>query len=134
WLSRLRSAARFIFDNFTMEYGNINYPVTGAYGLTLLGDLLDEPRYRTRGRELAHGTLRFLTPHHLLFGEGHPQTGKSAKGLPPIDLGYNVEESLPSLALYALATKDEEVLEAVTAALAAHLDFMLPDGAWDNSW
>jgi hypothetical protein len=51
-----------------------------------------------------------------------------------VDLGYNVEESLPSLALYALTTNDRPVLERVIAALRAHMEFMVPDGAWDNSW
>ncbi|OLE69868.1 MAG: hypothetical protein AUG74_08205, partial [Bacteroidetes bacterium 13_1_20CM_4_60_6] len=135
WLERLRAAARFIHDQFKMDYGNINYPVTASYALTLLGELLDEPRYRARGRQFAHDALAFLTrPSRLLYGEGQPQAQRSPKGLVPVDLGYNVEESLPALVLYGLATKDGEVLEAVTAALAAHLQFMLPDGGWDNSW
>jgi hypothetical protein len=45
-----------------------------------------------------------------------------------------VEESLPSLALYATLTGDKTVLEQVVAALKTHMEFMLPDGAWDNSW
>jgi hypothetical protein len=134
WRARLLRAAQFIFANFTFDYANINYPITASYALTLLGELFDEPKFRARGRELAHGALAYFTPGKLLSGEGHPQKGRSPKGLLPIDLGYNVEESLPALALYGLATRDEEVLQATTAAMAAHLEFMLPDGAWDNSW
>lgn len=135
WLARLRPAGQFICDNFKMDYANINYPVTAAYTLTLLGELFDEPKFRARGREFAHSALNYLSkPNRLLFGEGQPQLRRSAKGLVPVDLGYNVEESLPALVLYGLATKDEEVLGPVTAALAAHLEFMLPDGGWDNSW
>ena len=51
-----------------------------------------------------------------------------------VDLGYNVEESLQSLVLYGLLEQDEEVLATVTKALTTHAEFMLPDGAWDNSW
>ena len=51
-----------------------------------------------------------------------------------IDLGYNVEESLPALVLYAKLINDEELLSAVTRSLHTHLEFMLPDGGWDNSW
>ncbi|HEY0273572.1 MAG TPA: hypothetical protein VGC22_10335, partial [Chitinophaga sp.] len=47
---------------------------------------------------------------------------------------YNVEESLPNLVLYSLLTHDNEVLEAVQHTMQAHLQFMLPDGGWDNSW
>ncbi|HEX7962639.1 MAG TPA: hypothetical protein VF493_22205, partial [Terriglobales bacterium] len=69
-----------------------------------------------------------------LFGEGHPQTALTNKNCRPVDLGYNVEESLPALALYALATNDKAVLEDVVAALRTQMEFMLPDGGWDNSW
>jgi hypothetical protein len=51
-----------------------------------------------------------------------------------VDLGYNVEESLPALALYSVLTNDEMVREKTVAALKAHMEFMLPDGGWDNSW
>ncbi len=135
WLRRLRAAAQWVYDTLRIDYGNINYPAAASYGLTLLGDILNEPKYRARGRELAHLSVeRFSEPNQLLIGEGQPQTRRSPNGLLPIDLGYNVEESLPALALYGLATQDEPVLFVVTAALASHLDFMLPDGAWDNSW
>ena len=131
---RLKLAGEFILAEFTTEYGNINYAAAGAYGLTLLGHLLDEPKFTTRGRELARQVLAFFTPKdRFLFGEGHPFK-QSGKGCYPIDLGYNVEESLPSLVHYALLTEDKEVLDAATQSLRTHLEFMLPDGAWDNSW
>ncbi|HEY0715484.1 MAG TPA: hypothetical protein VGF45_22575 [Polyangia bacterium] len=135
WMQRLRKAGDYVFETFTMETGNINYPVTAAYALTLLGNLFDEPRYRAKGRAFARDSLAYFTaPNRLLFGEGRPQQGKSPKGLLPVDLGYNVEESLPALVLYGLAARDEEVLQVASASLAAHLEFMLPDGGWDNSW
>lgn len=51
-----------------------------------------------------------------------------------MDLGYNVEESLPNLAYYALMVNDRELLSIVERSMNTHLEFMLPDGAWDNSW
>ena len=51
-----------------------------------------------------------------------------------MDLGYNVEESLQALVMYGKLSGNHEVLETVNQMLAAHLEFMLPDGAWDNSW
>jgi hypothetical protein len=134
WLARLRRAADFIHDNFTMHFGNINYGITGAYAMALLGRLFNEEKYSRKGRELAHDGLKFMTKNHLIFGEAHPQEELSPRGFPAVDLGYNVEETLPSLALYALLEQDSEVLEAAEAALLAHLEFMLPDGGWDNSW
>jgi hypothetical protein len=49
-------------------------------------------------------------------------------------MGYNVEESLPSLALYSLLADDKPVQQQVVAAMKTHMEFMLPDGAWDNSF
>jgi len=49
-------------------------------------------------------------------------------------MGYNVEESLPSLALYSLLSDDKPVQQQVVAAMKTHMEFMLPDGAWDNSF
>ena len=132
--ARLASAARFVDGFVTMQTGNINYPVTSALALTLAGELLGERHYRGRGRELAHASLAYLTPGGLLFGEGHPQDGTTAKGCRAVDLGYNVEESLPALALYGLVAGDEEVTGRTVEALRAHLELMLPDGAWDNGW
>ena len=134
WLARLRLAAEYIYANVNMAYGNINYPISAAYAMALLARTFDDDKYRVRGRELAQATLKYFTPNGLLFGEGHPADQRSPKGCLPVDLGYNVEESLPSLAMYGLLENDTEVLEPVTTALAAHLEFMLPDGGWDNSW
>jgi hypothetical protein len=36
--------------------------------------------------------------------------------------------------LYGLLNKEEELLGMVTASLQTHMEFMLPDGGWDNSW
>ncbi len=134
WQDRLALATRFLDGFVTMQTGNINYPVTSALAFTLAGQVLDEPRYRQRGRALARAALAYFTPNRLLFGEGHPQNGTTRKGCRAVDLGYNVEESLPALAVYGLVTGDEEVTAPVVAALRAHLEFMLPDGGWDNGW
>ena len=135
WRARLQPAAEFIHAHFTLHYSNINYGVTGAYALALLGRFFDDAKYRARGRELAHGALACISsPNGLLWGEGTPAEKLTPKKCRPVDLGYNVEESLPALALYALLENDREILEAVTATLAAHRQFMLPDGGWDNGW
>ncbi len=134
WTERLVRAARFLDGFVTIETGNINYPITATYAFALCGQVLGEPHYLERARKLAHTSLEYFTPEGLLFGEGHPLRERSAKNCRPVDLGYNVEESLPSLALYALLTKDKPVLDQVISSLRTHMEFMLPDGAWDNSW
>ena len=135
WTARLRRAADFIHANFDWHYSNVNYAYTAVYGLYLLGEVLDDPRYAARSKELASGVKRFMTePNKLVFGEGKPVDGKSPKGLLPVDLGYNVEESLNNVVLYALHARDQDMQALLTESLESHLEFMLPDGAWDNSW
>lgn len=132
--NRLRKAADFIVRVVTPTYGNVNYPASATYALALLARVLEEPAYLARARDLAAAVEARFTESGLLYGEGKPQERISAKNARPVDLGYNVEESLPALAHYALLERDERLLAAVTASWNAHLRFMLPDGAWDNSW
>jgi hypothetical protein len=135
WENRFRKACDYIYKEFDIHYGNINYPITASYALTLAGKYFNDQKFTDRGRELAHNALQYFTPKDgLLFGEGHPVKDESPKGCYSVDLGYNVEESLPALVLYAKLANDTEVLDAVTRSLKAHMEFMLPDGAWDNSW
>ncbi|HTD93287.1 MAG TPA: twin-arginine translocation signal domain-containing protein, partial [Chitinophagaceae bacterium] len=109
--ARLRKAGDFIYNTFTIDFGNINYPITASYGLSLLGELLGEQKFREKGQLLAHQALKFFTANDkLIFGEGDPYYTKSAKGCLSVDLGYNVEESLPALVLYGHLNNDEEVL------------------------
>ncbi len=134
WSERLRLAGDYIYKNFTLEFTNINYGGSAIYALHLIDRVLDIPDYAKRSRELASGIKNYISrPNVLLFGEGH-EKGKSPRGLEAVDLGYNVEETLNGLTLYALEAKDAELLELMKKSLAGHLEFMLPDGAWDNSW
>ncbi len=134
WTDRLARAAKFLDTFITIETGNINYPVTSSHCFAICAQVLNEPHYQDRARQLAHASMDYFTENNLLFGEGHPQTAITPKKCRPVDLGYNVEESLPSLAQYALLAKDQPVLDKTISALQAHLEFMLPDGSWDNSW
>ncbi len=135
WTGRLARAAKFLDGFITIETGNVNYPVTASLAFQLCGQVLNDAHYIDHARSLAHQIVeRQFTPSGFLVGEGHPLNGISPKGCHPVDLGYNIEESLPSLALYAKLANDQAVLNQVLAALKTHIEFMLPDGAWDNSW
>ena len=135
WKDRLARAAKFLDGFITIETGNVNYPVTASLAFLLCGHVLGESHYADHARALAHQVVEEqFTPGGFLVGEGHPLRGISPKGCRPVDLGYNIEESLSSLALYAKLANDQPVLDQVLAALKTHLEFMLPDGAWDNSW
>ncbi len=139
WLDRLQSAARWMRSNIDINYSNINYPIAAAYAMVLMGRLLSSEEYRDYGKDLANQAMAWFTPKDgFLYGEGRKH-GKSSgqrtpKGCYPVDLGYNVEESLPSLVQFALLEDDYVMQKKLVDALRVHLDFMLPDGSWDNSW
>lgn len=138
WENRLVLAMEYIYNTISFQINqniNINYPISAALAMTMAGELLDNKKYLKRGRREARMALNYFTEaNNLLYGEGRPWDLRSPKGCLPVDLGYNVEESLPNLVLYAKITNDEEVLEKVINSLYSHLEFMLPDGGWDNSW
>ncbi|MBC3758672.1 hypothetical protein H7U19_09680 [Hyunsoonleella sp. SJ7] len=136
WTERLDKAGQYIYDTFTIDFTNINYPGTAVYGLNLIGNVLNRDDFKAKGKTLASQVKAYFTPNEgLLFGECKKSSSKlSEKGLHGVDLGYNVEETLNSLVMYALKEKDDELLQILTKSLNSHLEFMLPDGAWDNSW
>ena len=134
WSDRLARAVKFLDGFITIETGNVNYPVTSCLAFVLCGQLLGDSHYLDRARNLAHVVMDYFTPNGLLYGEGHPSKFSKAAKCLPVDLGYNVEESLPSLALYSILNNDKPVLDQTITALRTHMEFMLPDGGWDNSW
>jgi len=135
WAERLSRVGEYLLANFDLTFTNINYGFTALHAFVLIGDVLDDEKYEARARVLGKDAKNWFTePNGLLFGEGKPSDSLSAKGLHPVDLGYNVEESLNGVVHYALHVGDEELLKLLTKALSGHLEFMLPDGGWDNSW
>ncbi len=136
WTARLEKAGQYVYDTFSIAFTNINYGGTAIYGLNLIGRVLQNNEFIAKSKSLAEEVKSYFTTNeHLLFGECKPDAEKlSTKGLNGIDLGYNVEETLNSLVMYALKEKDDELLQILTKSLNSHLEFMLPDGAWDNSW
>ncbi len=137
WTKRLDEAVGgYLYRDFKkIDFTNLNYGMTGVYGFHLFGRLLKNEKYTQRSAQFAKRVKEFFTePNRLLWGEGKPNNNLSGRGLLPVDLGYNVEESLNGVALYALEVNDTEMLDLVVESMSAHLEFMLPDGAWDNSW
>lgn len=137
WKKRLDEAAGgYLWTDFdTLTFTNVNYGATAIHGFDLFGRVLGERKYIDRSRDLANGIKDLFTePNALLFGEGKPYNNRSGRDLLPVDLGYNVEESLNGIVLYALETKNDKLLGLLEKSMGSHLEFMLPDGAWDNSW
>ena len=136
WRDRLRRGADFLMGFIdSLWKSNINYPISAAAALAVSAHVLDEPAYRQRAHDLLRECLPYFSAENtLLFGEGMPMDGVSPRGCRAVDLGYNVEESLPNLALAAHLLGDSEARAVAVRSLRSHLEFLLPDGAWDNSW
>ena len=133
--TRMALHAEWLHSHLVPGMGaNINYFATNACAMALLGNYFDREDYRELARTLADLVCRHIDADGLLFGEGHPTDAQTARGCRAVDVGgYNVEESLPSLLRYAETLGDREAYERCRASFRAHLEWMLPDGAWDNS-
>ncbi|WP_273445491.1 hypothetical protein [Neolewinella agarilytica] len=135
WTERLSRVGEYLLANFNLTFTNINYGFTALHAFVLIGEVLGDEKYAARAQVLGRDAKQWFTrPNFLLFGEGKPSDALSPKGLHSVDLGYNVEESLNGVVHYALHVGDEELLGLLTKSLEGHLEFMLPDGGWDNSW
>lgn len=124
----------FLYDHILDIGGNINYPVTCAGTMALAYYLTGKLRYKEKAQELVYIALEHITEEGLLFGEGKIRDYTSIKGCRPIDMGYNVEESLPALVAFGHYMEDEDFLRSLIPIFDKHMEFMLPDGAWDNSF
>ncbi|MEM9888312.1 MAG: hypothetical protein AAF849_20630 [Bacteroidota bacterium] len=137
WLKPMPAATEWIEEHLTFELkrSNINYPMSAILALHLAGTLLEEEKWIKRAAYEAELAYEFFSsPNELIVGEGNPWLQKSPRNCYHIDLGYNVEESLPNLLFYALESKNEKLKAQVYGSAEQHLKFLLPDGGWDNSW
>ena len=134
WERRLIAAADFLCGFEELKENNINYQVSNALALLESGLVLNNTFYIRKAGEWISCCQNILTRNALIYGEGIPREQRSRTGCMPVDIGYNVEETLPSLALYGWLTRDEEIMRLAQHALNGHLEFMLEDGGWDNSF
>jgi len=132
--ARLRAAAEFIYGFESLVHNNINYPLSNALALHLCSIVFTDARYARKAAELAELLPSVLTENDLLFGEGVPRTKISDRGCRSIDIGYNVEETLPNVLRYAQLVDDEELIGLALRSILSHLWFFLEDGGWDNSF
>ena len=132
WKNRLSRVAEYLHKTFHIDYANINYPATATFALFKLGKMLDEEKYIQKAATLADGIMDYFTADGLFFGEGGRKVNSDRQY--PVDLGYNVEESLPALAHYCQLAGNKVLYGMVLQSMKVHLEFMLPNGGWDNSW
>ncbi len=132
---RIAIHGKWLYENLDEKSAaNINYCTTNALALLLAGQKLNKEEYIKQSEKLVKYAISHISKNNLFYGEWQPHDKKSPKGCLGIDIGYNLEESLPAMAKYALASKNKEVYDAVLKFGLGHLMFILPDGAIDNSF
>ena len=128
-------SAEWVSENIVPGFhAYINYYAAAAEVNAMYFRYTSKPIYLERARTLLSCCMELFTENGLLKGEGQPHGVPTAKGCFPIDIGYNAEESLPCLIDAALLIKDEKAFDILSSHAKKMLDFMLPDGAWDNSF
>ncbi len=110
-----------------------NYLVAYLTSMAVAYKVIGDEKYETEAIAQEDNILEMITEDGHFYGEagGLRCTEKGHKN---IDLGYNVEESIGNFALYAKLLDREEILKICAELLRKSAEFMLPDGAWDNSW
>ncbi len=135
WEKRLWEMALWLREGIVPEKKfNINYIAANAAAMAQIGRYFDRDGMLDQAKKLADFSLQHITESGLLYGEGSLKRNATPRDGCAVDIGYNVEETLPSLFDYAQAVGDERALSLVRESARAHLNLMLPDGAWDNSF
>lgn len=137
WLTIFRRETDFLiarFDEKFMAGVNVNYPAAFCEALALAGRVLGDPDKTSRAKVMADRLKAQFLPDGLVTGEGASMERRSPRGLAYVDLGYNLEETLPSLLAYAELCDDGRMKHAVLTSAVAHAEFLLPDGGLDNSF
>ena len=122
------------FDESFVESTNVNYPASFCEAMALAGRVLGDAGRTALARSMADRVMKSFLSDGLFTGEGAPMSHRSPRGHAYVDLGYNLEESLPSLFAYAELCGDGRMKDAVLASAAAHAEFLLPDGGLDDSF
>ena len=133
--ARIEKSSKWVYDNIDEKTcANINYSTTTGLTLALAGKFLNNEEYIAKAKRLIYYAMEHISENGFLFGECKPHDRKSAHGLVGVDMGYNVEESVPAMVKYAYAAGDEDLKNRLEKILLRQLDFMFPDGAWDNTF
>ncbi|MCR5484035.1 MAG: hypothetical protein K6F09_00425 [Clostridiales bacterium] len=129
------SSAKWVHENIVVGFHSyINYYAASSAVNAMYGIRYGDGEYLESARELLKYCLSHFTENGFLSGEGQPHDALTEKGCVCTDIGYEVEESLPCLVDAAEILNDEKALMFLTEKMRKLLKFMLPDGAWDNSF
>lgn len=134
WSSR----AKIILDVLITYIENcgtaVNYSAAMCSALALAYTYFKDEKYLTHANRYADSVMKFFDSDGIIAGEPKADLTPTKKGCLPVDIGYNTEETLPSLVNYYKITGNEKLLPLLLKALTSHIDFYLLDGGLDNSF
>lgn len=137
-IKRVKNGTKWIAENMGGDdpkvTSNINYSAATACVFALYSKYFGDGTFVPEARRKLSYCLDHFTENGVLIGEGTPHDAKTERGCRPVDIGYNVEESIPCLIDAAEALGDKEALDKLAEYTDKTLIFMLSDGAWDNSF
>lgn len=134
WLGIFNRLCAFVYDRFPTLGAVINYKAGEAALMAMSFRLTGNNAHMRRALICEKLCSKHFDSDGLFFGEGHPSGYVSEGGCHLIDMGYNLEESLPLLLRYSELMGSDTQKDFYKARLIDHLEFMLPDGAIDNSF
>ena len=138
WRAIFRRASAATYDLFENGFDpNVNYQCIYPLAMWMAWRESGEDRYRAAAKRKAGDIVRrFFNEEGLLVGEGKVGglwEGKTSRGCQMVDLAYNLEESLAALLEYADLSGDADLRARTVESAKVHFEFVLPDGAIDDS-
>ncbi len=134
WCARANQLLDFLTPYIESCDTAINYSAAMCGALALAYKVFNDEKYLTYANRYAKKVIPFINEEGFIVGEPKAILEPTKKGCLPIDIGYNVEESLPSLVTYYKITGNKELLPLLLKSLNTHMDFYLNDGGIDNSF
>ncbi|MBE6688761.1 MAG: hypothetical protein E7588_05735 [Ruminococcaceae bacterium] len=135
WMKVFLQLTEFLYDFFPKIKPVINYYTGTACEMALAWKLTGNQKYLAMAQRIQSVCFRNFDENGLLYGEvsecgdiGFVTEG----GCHYIDMGYNMEESLPMLVRYSLLTGENK--EFYRDRYRDQLEFLLADGGIDDSW
>ena len=113
---------------------NINYFYGCAAAMAFAYKITGKKKYLSLCRKMIDKFKPLITDEYIISGETHNFAVFSPKGNSPVDIGYNMEESIPLLAMTAHLLEDEELTQLAVKIALTHAEFVIPDGGIDNSF
>ena len=107
-----------------------NYFAAMSAALAMAWRITGAEEYKEKAEYWRDRVIERIDEEGILYGEGYPMSADD--GSHTIDMGYNLEESIPLMLLYASLTGDRE--DFFRQRMRDHLAFLLPDGGIDNSF